>query len=100
MTSSYPRILILEDTETLSTMVAKTLKDAFPNGLILVASGLQQAREYVKKHQFDLLTLDVNLPDGNGPDFLLEVQQRHPGVKAIFLTGSPLPAHQERARAL
>src|SRR5581483_8741308 len=100
MSESTRKFLILEDTELLSKMVAETLRAAFPGALVCTAATIAEARALAAEHHFELMILDVHLPDGNGPEFLMEVQRANPDVKSVFLTASPLPAHQEQARAL
>ena len=36
--------------------------------------------------QFDLVLLDIELPDGNGVEFCAEVQAAQPNVSIFFLT--------------
>lgn len=40
----------------------------------------------MKKQDYDLMVLDVNLPDGNGFEFCKEVKERRPDTAVIFLT--------------
>ena len=39
---------------------------------------------------YDLIVLDVNLPDGNGFDFCREVKERRPDTAVIFLTANDM----------
>lgn len=42
-----------------------------------IASGLRQARELAQNAAFDLIVLDINLPDGNGFDLLRELRENN-----------------------
>ncbi len=42
------------------------------------------------KQDYNLIVLDVNLPDGNGFDFCREVKERRPDTAIIFLTANDM----------
>ena len=66
-------ILIIEDDAALSNGIKLALqKDGF---LFSQAFTLESAKKLMDTEQFDLLLLDVNLPDGNGFDFLKELRK-------------------------
>ena len=46
---------------------------------------MQEAREILKKEDITLVLLDVNLPDGNGIDFVREIR-KNSQVPIILLT--------------
>lgn len=80
-----PHLLLVED----NSEVAETLQLALANKHeISIATDLASAKNLLNKVPFDLLLLDVNLPDGNGFDLYewikSESQQKTP---TIFLTG-------------
>lgn len=80
-------ILLVEDNET----IRKGLDYLFAqNDLLLIqAENIKKAREYIKNKQFDLLILDVTLPDGDGFSFYKEMKEKiH--VPVIFLTAKDL----------
>lgn len=66
------KILILEDDETLSTGIAAAFKQDPFN--FVHCNTLKEARKTIKNHKFDLLMLDVNLPDGSGVEFCREIR--------------------------
>ena len=53
------------------------------------AYSVEDAKERIKDGQFDLILLDVNLPDGNGFDFAKEVIAQY-NIPFIFLTAHNL----------
>lgn len=55
---------------------------------VQVAGTLSEARALLDKNQFNLLLLDVNLPDGDGFQFCREVREREQSrtIPVIFLT--------------
>lgn len=76
-------ILIVED----DTALREGLVTALQNEAIAVhaAADLAESRRILREHTFDLLLLDVNLPDGSGIDLCREVTAAQ-DVSVIFLT--------------
>lgn len=81
------KILLLEDDGALGRGICLALKDAQTE--LVLCCDLAQARQAWAEGAFDLLILDVNLPDGSGLDFLRQVRQTSP-VPAILLTANDL----------
>lgn len=83
------RILLLEDNFTDADLTKRGLIGAVPECMIEHASTLQQARNLlIANHSFDIALLDMNLPDGNGLEFLMEIRQRELNFPVIMLTGN------------
>lgn len=83
------KILLLEDNITDADLTRRGLISSIPDCIIEHASTLQQARKLlVEDHSFDIALLDVNLPDGNGIEFLVEIRQRKFNFPVIVLTGN------------
>ena len=78
---------MLEDDTTLGRGIQLALQD--PDVTIALTGTLSQAREMLAQKKFDLLILDVNLPDGSGLDLLREVRQGE-AVPVILLTANDL----------
>ena len=79
------RILLLEDDKSLVTGLTLALGRA---GYALdTARTLAEANRLWQAGRYDLLMLDVTLPDGTGFDFCREVR-RTSGVPILFLTAS------------
>ncbi len=52
------------------------------------ASNIATAREYLSRDNFDVIFLDLSLPDGDGADFLREMQARPLKPLAVITAGS------------
>ena len=80
---SLKYILLVED----DTALREGLITALQNDTISVhsAANLSEARKILREHTFDLLLLDVNLPDGSGVELCREVTAVQ-DVPVIFLT--------------
>jgi DNA-binding NtrC family response regulator len=63
------------------------------------AASLQEAREAVLSQAVDGVVLDMNFPDGNGLDWVIELRQSRPGTAIIVVTGKgDVPAAVEAMR--
>ena len=82
------RILVVEDDRLLNNTLCYNLNTA---GYV-VDSALTKsaASDFLTKQDYDLIVLDVNLPDGNGFDFCREVKERRPDTAVIFLTANDM----------
>lgn len=82
------KILVVEDDLALSAGLCFALDEA--GHLTAAAYTCQKARQLLKTGQFDLVILDVNLPDGNGFDICRECKSSAPERPVIFLTANDL----------
>lgn len=80
------KILIVEDDEKLNDGIKLALRSEF---LCLQAFSLQSASAIYKEQSIDLIILDVNLPDGNGVDFMTEIRKTD-AVPIILLTANKM----------
>lgn len=81
-------ILVVEDDHLLNNTLCYNLNAAGYK----VDSALckQEAENYIEKQKYELIVLDVNLPDGNGFDFCKEAKKRCPETAVIFLTANDM----------
>ena len=81
-------ILLLEDDAALGQGIRYALEN---DGVqVELCTALAQAQGILPGRDFDLLILDVTLPDGSGLDLLRDVRHCHSGVPAILLTANDL----------
>ena len=80
-------LLIVEDDRALGEGIRLALQS--PELQLRLCHTLAEARALVARQPFDLLILDINLPDGNGLDFLRALRQEH-AVPVILLTANDL----------
>jgi DNA-binding response OmpR family regulator len=80
------KILLVEDNARLSELVKKNLeKDNF---VVDIASNLIEADVSLTTYQFDLIILDLNLPDGNGEEYLNKLRKKKNKIPVIILTAN------------
>lgn len=81
------KILIVEDDSSLSAGLCRALSNDETKAF--AAENIHRAKLLISEEQFSLVILDVNLPDGNGLDFLAYVKKES-GVPVIMLTANDL----------
>ena len=81
-------IFLLEDDETLGRGITMALTG--PETSVVCRTSLSSAREALEEDRFDLLILDVNLPDGSGLDLLRQVRAEGDATPVILLTANDL----------
>lgn len=82
------RILLLEDDEALGRGICMALEA--PNCTVTHCSTRLQAIKILQGVVFDLLILDINLPDGSGLELLRTLRQNGTSTPAILLTANDL----------
>ena len=80
-------LLIVEDDRALGGGIRLALQA--PELRLQLCHTLAEAGALAARQPFDLLILDINLPDGNGLDFLRALRQEH-AVPVILLTANDL----------
>jgi DNA-binding NtrC family response regulator len=53
---------------------------------VRAVSTLAEARESIGSHHYDAVILDMQLPDGNGMDWITELRQTHPSSAVVLIT--------------
>ena len=81
------KILLLEDDVALGNGIRLALQG--PQVQIVLCRTLAQAQDPIAQGSFDLLILDINLPDGSGLQLLEQVRKRS-DVPVILLTANDM----------
>lgn len=81
-------ILLLEDDADLGRGIKMALSTSDVS--VTLCDTLKKARNILSSKIFDLLILDVNLPDGNGIDLLKEEKEAHSEIPVILLTANDM----------
>lgn len=82
------RILVVEDDRLLNNTLCYNLTVAGYS--VDTALTKAAATRLCEKQDYDLIVLDINLPDGNGFDFCSEIKERRPDTALIFLTANDM----------
>ncbi len=95
--STIKRILIVEDAAVLRKHLACLFtREGYE---VTTAGSCAEALERLSRKQFDVLLLDVKLPDGDGLDLLAEARGRRP-PRTVVMTAICTPETERRARQL
>lgn len=54
---------------------------------VQTAGSVKEARQKLIQDCFDIILLDLSLPDGNGLDLITEIRQNYPEVALVVITG-------------
>jgi DNA-binding response OmpR family regulator len=100
MLPENPIIFLLEDCPNAAFLVERTVLKELPNARLLWARSLEEATARAEGLDIELFLTDINLPDGNGLDFLWQMSEAHPLARAIVMTATPLPEHEATTAAL
>jgi DNA-binding response OmpR family regulator len=79
-------LIIVEDDKSLNQGLCKALADQ--NRQVISCQNIRAAREQLTLGGAALVLLDINLPDGNGLDFLQEIKAASPSLPVIMLTAN------------
>lgn len=77
-------ILLVEDNKEIFQIVSQALSG--PLLELHWAKTIQEAESFLQKRDYDILLLDIELPDGNGIDLCSKIQSESPTLPVFFLT--------------
>ena len=77
-----PRVLYVEDDENLAEVITTLVEDAME---LKIAPTLKEARAILGSQRFDLVILDVKLPDGSGLDLLPLLKNRGRAITPVII---------------
>ena len=82
------KILVVEDDRLLNNTLCYNLSAAGYE--VDAALTKSVAERFCRKQEYDLIVLDINLPDGNGFDFCRDIKESRPDTAVIFLTANDM----------
>ncbi len=100
MSDSMAKLLIAEDEDTLSYFLRRSLEDATPPFSVEVAGAGTEALRKAARSQFDLILVDLKLPDMDGLSLIKAVRQFDPFVKVIVMTAYGSPETEDEVKKL
>ena len=96
------RVLAVEDDPSLAFVLEEALQHAEAAEIdAVMVSTLQETRELLQaENGFELVLLDLSLPDSDGIDTFSSVRRMAPRMPVVVLTGSDDPELEQRIREL
>lgn len=93
VSEQHPRVLHVEDDPDLHEVIRAMVGGRFD---FVLATSLSEARARVALERFDVVILDLNLPDGSGWGLLPDIRQRQPDARVVILSGTDMSADETR----
>jgi two-component system chemotaxis response regulator CheB len=86
MADNLKKVLIVDDEETLTWSMARSLSKDKDNYEVLIANNGGEALNFLEKNKIDLVISDIRMPDINGLDLLVKIKKEYPQTKVIIMT--------------
>jgi DNA-binding NtrC family response regulator len=87
MSEKQVRILVIDDDENIRKVVYTILKDKGYN--VDTAGSGNEAISKTKNEHYDLMLVDIKLPDMEGTEILTQINDTVPRIRKIIVTGYP-----------
>ena len=95
MQGAKSRILVIDDEDVIRSLFKATLEEQGHE--VVTASTGTEGIQYVKQRGFDLVFLDLKLPDTDGAEVFRELRNIRPNIRVTISTGYPGSEMMERA---
>lgn len=86
MLKDLKKVLIVDDEETLTWSMAKSLSKDRDKYEVIIANSGKEALNLLKSNKIDLVISDIRMPDINGLDLLVKIKKENPEIKVIIMT--------------
>ncbi len=88
MDSKLNNLLIVEDNSFIKKEIFNATKEFSSIGEIKLSETLQKAIFYITNTKFEIIILDLKLPDGNGIELLKFLKEKHIKAKVFIFSMS------------
>jgi DNA-binding NarL/FixJ family response regulator len=80
------RVLIVEDHPIVSDSLFRLINETFENTICIHAGTGSKGLSYLNGNHFDIVLLDINLPDMSGLEFCSQARARFPMLRILVVT--------------
>jgi two-component system, NarL family, response regulator DevR len=98
--SKQIRVMLVEDHSDFRVLMEVLLNGQPDIKLLAQAGSLAEARDHAATFEFDVVVLDLGLPDGHGEDLIADFRGSNPDVGVMILSASLDPVGIEKAKRL
>jgi DNA-binding NarL/FixJ family response regulator len=99
MTSLMTRLLVVDDNDEVRRSLRVVLAELLPEAAVEEATGAGEALALLDRTSFDLVLLDLSLPDRKGMDMLRELRRLRPALPVVVMSFHPAADYAAAARA-
>ena len=92
------RVLLVEDDPIIRRAMRRLLAIDFDDLELTEAGTVAEALARVDEEPFDLVLLDLGLPDGSGLDAIAPMRVRQPGLPILVVSSQPESQYAEPCR--
>jgi DNA-binding NarL/FixJ family response regulator len=89
-------VMLVEDHATFRHVMTVLLAREPDLEMVAQAESLDEARQHCTSVEFDVVVLDLSLPDGNGADLIVDVRAANLAVGILVLSASLDPTSLQR----
>lgn len=86
-------VIVIDDSPLMQRILSDTISRLEDFNVIATASDAYEARDLIKQHEPDLVTIDINMPKMDGVSFLRNLMRLHPMPAVVISTDAS--RHQE-----
>ncbi len=95
--ATLTRIMLVDDHPDFRDLMVTLLESQPDLEVVAQAGTMAEARAEAAASSFDVVVLDLGLPDGNGADLIGELREASPGGAVLVMSASLHPTNIERA---
>ena len=93
------RILLVDDSAAIRASLRQLLCDAFPGVVVNEAAAAAPALVAIGRERWDLVMLDLSLPDRRGAETLREIREMSPALPVVVMSLHPEEGYRAAMRA-
>ena len=91
------RVMLVDDHADFRRLMTAMLHRQPDLEVVAQAGSMAEARNQAAAAKYDVVVLDLGLPDGNGVDLIEDVREFNAGAAVLILSASLHPTNLERA---
>lgn len=92
------KALVVDDSMVARTIIKKVLLSVYPNVELTEAKCANDAIKSIDASEFDIFTVDFNMPDATGDTVIEHAQKKCPDAKICLLTANKQLAMKEKCQ--
>jgi two-component system invasion response regulator UvrY len=83
------KILLADDHAVVRKGIRQILTEAYPEAVFGEAQNFHELRDLINNDIWDIIVLDLAMPDGNGIEMLKQIKYNHPKVPVLVMSIYP-----------